>query len=175
MCSSRSADVNRVQIDPYGDVILVCFTGPKHGSANGHREASEGSVAGQKFIRMQVSSAILMNASAVSKAIFSEPIKHGVHIILDEDDPVILKIMLDILHYRLAEFPVQMQLEILVQFAILEVQYYVQRSVVSATDTWFENLQVFDEDDDETDQEMFRVLHLEKLGLVQKNNNVCSA
>lgn len=155
MRSPRSADVKHVQIDPHGDVILVCLTESKHGSANGHREASEGSIAGQKFIRMQVSSAILMNASTVFKVILSDPIKRGVEIIFDEDDPVILKIMLDILHDRLAEVPMQVQLEMLVRFAILADKYCVQKSVVSVTDTWFENLQVFDEDDDEIDQEMF--------------------
>ncbi|KAH8685818.1 hypothetical protein BGZ60DRAFT_426285 [Tricladium varicosporioides] len=102
--------------------------------------------------RMRVSSHSLMIASPVFKAMLQRnAFKEGtelatrgeVTISLPEDDPTMLRILLDIVHHRTRQVPRQVGLKTLTGLSILIDKYQMLEALEVYVDMWVEGLQSF--------------------------------
>ncbi|KAF4629275.1 hypothetical protein G7Y89_g8872 [Cudoniella acicularis] len=103
-----------------------------------------------KEVQMRVSSHTLMIASPVFKAMlqrnaFKEGVdlatQGGTFVSLPEDDPTMLRILLDIIHHRTRQVPLEVDLKTLTGLSILIDKYQMLEALELYVDMWVEGLQ----------------------------------
>lgn len=133
-------------IDPGGDLFLILAHDA--GNESDGTCIDDENTTGQKTVRVQCSSKHLTLASSVFEAMLSRKFREDVilrskrtsELPLPDDDPAVLLILLNIIHGQNKEIPLEIDLCMLTQIAIVVDKYQLQMVVGILSRVWIDRL-----------------------------------